>query len=83
MTNASFLWQTMEAEFGPLPDENKWNILRAYRNELLAQSDWSQLGDTPFTAEQKNAWTSYRQTLRDIPQDYTNPNDAMFPEVPA
>jgi hypothetical protein len=81
--NASFLWQSTEAEFGiALPDENKWSLIRNYRNELLAQSDWTQLGDSPFTAEQKDAWTAYRQALRDLPQDYSSPNEVIIPEMP-
>lgn len=80
---ATFLWIGMEADGIPVSDEQKWSLIRGYRNELLSRSDWTQLGDTPFTAEQKDAWTAYRQSLRNIPQDYTNPNLVIFLEVPA
>ena len=79
--NASFLWAIYESDGIQVSDEIKWNFIRLYRNELLTRSDWTQLGDTPFTAEQKDAWTAYRQTLRDLPQDYGNPNDVNFPEA--
>ena len=82
MQSANFLWAGMVAMGLEVPVENKWNLIRSYRSELLARSDWSQLGDAPFTAEEKNAWTAYRQTLRDLPQDFVNPDDVMFPQEP-
>jgi hypothetical protein len=48
---------------------------RLARNALLRCSDWTQLPDSPLTAEQKAAWGSYRQALRDLPAQ------AGFPEV--
>lgn len=81
--SATFLWAGMEAMGQPVTDETKWYLIRSFRTELLARSDWTQIGDAPFTAEEKNAWTTYRQALRDLPQDYGNPNDVMFPEEPA
>jgi hypothetical protein len=44
------------------------NTLRAYRNDLLLRCDWTQLADSPISAEQKEQWKSYRQALRDFPQ---------------
>jgi Phage tail assembly chaperone protein len=35
-----------------------------------------------MTSEEKLAWSAYRQALRDIPQDFDNPEDVVFPEVP-
>ena len=43
------------------------NSIRQDRNDLLAQSDWTQLPDNSLTAEQKNEWVQYRQQLRDLP----------------
>ena len=47
-------------------------------------SDWTQLGDAPLTAEQKTLWQTYRQKLRDIPQDQKNKsaNTVVFPITP-
>jgi hypothetical protein len=82
MISATFLWQ-LATEMGvTIPDDEKWFSIRNYRNELLAKSDWSQLADAPFLAEEKSAWTAYRQALRDVPQDFGNPDDVMFPEQP-
>jgi hypothetical protein len=79
MISASFLW--LGGEDPNPPDENKWNMIRAHRNEILARGDWTQLGDAPLTAEQKEQWTRYRQALRDIPQDYEDPDDCMIPDL--
>ena len=39
---------------------------RATRNKLLADSDWTQMNDSPLTNEAKTAWATYRQELRDM-----------------
>ena len=44
--------------------ENQWFIIRETRNELLVECDWTQLADIP--SETKEAWTIYRQALRNI-----------------
>jgi hypothetical protein len=53
------------------------------RNKLLLESDWTQLPDAVLTPEERAAWQAYRQLLRDIPQDYANPGNVIFPERPA
>jgi hypothetical protein len=82
MINASFLWAGFDPSEPPPSEEYKWILIRNYRNERLSDCDWSQLGDAPFSAEEKNAWTAYRQSLRDIPEDYANAGDVMFPDAP-
>jgi len=41
--------------------------MRAQRNRRLAASDWTQTLDAPLTDEQRAAWATYRQQLRDAP----------------
>lgn len=38
----------------------------AKRNRLLAESDWTQLPDSPLTAFIRGEWSRYRQQLRDM-----------------
>jgi len=57
-----------------------WNIIRAKRDRLLAASDWTQVSDAPVDAA---AWATYRQELRDLPQNYILPDDVEWPEEPA
>lgn len=72
----SFLW------LENTPTENKWNLIRQYRNELLQRCDWTQILDNNLTFDQQTAWNSYRTQLRDIPQNFTNPDDVILPEQP-
>ena len=66
------------------PDQNqKWKLIRAERERLLVACDWIQLQDAVLTDAQRTAWQDYRQTLRNIPQDFTNPDDVTFPSRPA
>ena len=39
---------------------------RATRNTLLSDSDWTQMNDSPLSNEDKTAWATYRQELRDV-----------------
>jgi hypothetical protein len=59
--------------------ENQWFIIRETRNELLAECDWTQLGDIP--TETKSIWSAYRQSLRDITSQ-TNPFSITWPVKP-
>ena len=43
------------------------NILRKQRNDLLAESDWTQTADNALTSDKKTEWETYRQALRDLP----------------
>jgi len=58
----------------------KWRPVREKRNKLLAESDWTQARDINLTNDAD--WITYRESLRSIPQDYTNPNDVIWPTLP-
>jgi hypothetical protein len=49
------------------------------RNQLLRDSDWTQLPDTPGD---KAAWAAYRQQLRDISLQPEYPYQVTWPEAP-
>ena len=49
---------------------------RATRNKLLADSDWTQMNDSPLSNEDKTAWATYRQELRDMSDLASWPNIA-------
>lgn len=61
-----------------------WTKVTLIRNFLLMDSDWTQLGDAPISADEKAKWTTYRQKLRDIPQDQKDnaANAVVFPITP-
>lgn len=58
---------------------------RARRNQLLAESDWTQLPDAraALGAEKAAAWDAYRQALRDVPEQPDFPSTIEWPVAPA
>lgn len=56
--------------------------LRAKRDRLLSESDFTQVADAPLSPAEKQAWAVYRQQLRDLPETITNPADIAWPEPP-
>ena len=55
------------------------NDARQRRNQLLVESDWTQLPDAPINA---NAWASYRQELRDLTNQDGFPWNIDWPDLP-
>ena len=53
-----------------------WSKVVLIRNFLLMDSDWTQLGDAQLTTQQKADWVTYRQKLRDIPQEQSESSAA-------
>jgi len=53
-------------------------LLRAERNQRLANTDWWALSDIIMTNEQ----IKYRQALRDITETYTSLDDVVWPVMP-
>jgi len=57
---------------------------RATRDKLLADTDWTQMNDSPLSNEDKTAWATYRQELRDLSDLDAWPNlaDDDWPVAP-
>jgi len=66
----------------PVPVAELAADIRAKRDALIAESDWTQLADSPFTAAQKAVWASYREALRNIPQQAGFPSTITWPTQP-
>tara|TARA_Y100001963_G_scaffold102744_1_gene141422 strand:- start:217 stop:459 length:243 start_codon:yes stop_codon:yes gene_type:complete len=49
-----------------------WIELIEKRNRKLQASDWTQLPDAPISESKKAEWETYRQALRDIPNNIRN-----------
>lgn len=65
-----------------LGNEPLMEALRSQRNQLLQQCDWTQLADSPLSNESKSAWASYRQALRDLPENCEDPSNPQWPQEP-
>ena len=57
--------------------------IRARRDRLLAATDWAVLPDSPLDAQSLDAVKTYRQALRDVPQQDGFPGTITWPEMPA
>ena len=67
----------------PSPFEKAMKNLRFKRNNLLTESDWIVLPDSPIA--DKTAWQTYRTKLRDITENLTTVEDVetvVFPTKP-
>ena len=53
--------------------------LREQRNRLLAQTDYLALADSTLTDEMR----TYRQALRDLPANTSDPANVVWPTKPA
>jgi hypothetical protein len=82
------LWNTYQAwlDLGNTPEpietvqqrlDRLTSEVRSERNRLLAASDWTQLQDTTVSAD----WQTYRQSLRDIPDQPDFPESIDWPET--
>jgi hypothetical protein len=67
--------KTIEAEQIALA----WNTLKGDRDRLLARTDWTQVPDAPVDHA---AWAVYRQQLRDLPKNTTDPRHPVWPTPP-
>lgn len=50
-----------------------WALLRTIRDNKLLQCDWTQLPNAPLSEEKKQKWEVYRQQLRDLANNITDP----------
>ena len=60
-------------------DEQQAASMRSERSRRLAESDWTQVEDSPVD---KAAWATYRQALRDIPTQAGFPWEVTWPAKP-
>ena len=58
------------------------NAVRAQRDGQLGGSDWTQIGDATLGDHTAEEWRTYRQALKDIPQNYTRVSTVVWPEDP-
>lgn len=68
------------AELHPLI---KWQVIRTARNQDLSASDYAAMPDYPMEESDKSVFLAYRQGLRDIPDQGSDPDAVVWPPVPA
>lgn len=68
-----------EAAYKASKDAEQAKNIRATRDKLLSDCDWTQVEDAPVD---KAAWATYRQALRNVPQQIDFPWDVQWPNKP-
>jgi len=68
-----------EAAYKAMKDAEFATNARSQRDKLLAESDWTQVIDAPVNQE---AWATYRQSLRNVPQQDGFPTTIVWPVKP-
>ena len=59
--------------------EGQAQYIRVERNQLLSESDWTQVADAPVD---QTAWAAYRRALRDITEQAGFPFNVAWPSKP-
>jgi hypothetical protein len=62
-----------------IPIEYVWERLRARRDGLLRVTDFRMVTDAPWDTQ---PWATYRQALRDLPDNTSDPRIAVWPVAP-
>jgi hypothetical protein len=89
-TAAKKLFETFDARAvdNDLTIEQAWtnNIateVRAERNKLMHDTDWTQVADGQLSDSVKAAWVTYRQELRDLSAASGFPHTMAWPTKPS
>jgi len=74
-----YVWDLASESWVP-DDAAAWKNLRTERDRRLSSSDWTQVPDAPVD---QSAWATYRQELRDLPDNTEDPRDVVWPTPPS
>jgi hypothetical protein len=77
-SNETFQW--IDSRTDEQKTLNAELVAKSKRNQLLMESDWTQLPDVPLT--NKDQWATYRQQLRDITEQSGYPFNVIWPDLP-
>jgi len=68
----------VNAKIAELEAAEPMRLLRLERNKLLTETDWWAVSDRTMTDEER----TYRQALRDLPANTTDPANPVWPTKP-
>tara|TARA_R100001163_G_scaffold37656_1_gene28751 strand:- start:2645 stop:3025 length:381 start_codon:yes stop_codon:yes gene_type:complete len=78
-------WDEAKAECQKLIDDYSDNLFAAIRHtrtNLLNQSDWAVVSDSPLSAADIASVKTWRQELRDLPTEDADPDNITVPDCP-
>ena len=67
------------AVYADVANEEGFKNLRYRRDKKISESDWMANSDVTMS----DAWRTYRQALRDLPANTTDPNNPVWPTEPS
>jgi len=73
-------WTVRDKTADEIADEGTG--VRYMRDELLANSDWTQVNDSALDDSTKTSWATYRTALRDISTQAGFPTNITWPTAP-
>ena len=59
-----------------------FSMVRADRDGLLRNTDWTQIADAALGAHTAEEWAAYRQELRDLPAGFSKVSEVVWPDDP-
>ena len=59
-----------------------FTMVRAERDGMLRNTDWTQIADATLGAHTAEEWAAYRQELRDLPAGFSKVAEVVFPDNP-
>ena len=72
----------VDAAAAELVTEDAWNDLRTKRNQLIAATDWEIVKHKELGTTIPAALKTYRQELRDLPANTSDPANPSWPVKP-
>ena len=72
----------IKAELARLKAQQPWNELRAERNRRIAETDWEIVRHKELGTNVPAVLKSYRQELRDLPENTSDPANPAWPTKP-
>lgn len=73
-----FTWEEFKTQLALSKTALDWVDFREQRNKLLAETDWMASSDVTLS----DAWKTYRQALRDLPANTSDPTNPIYPTKP-
>ncbi|NDF49745.1 MAG: hypothetical protein EB116_06610 [Betaproteobacteria bacterium] len=86
IVNIGWTYLPKEDTFLPPPRDilSEWAKIRSLRDSLLVESDMYVAIDRwkTYNQDKQEAFFTYREKLRNIPQDFTDPSRVVWPKKP-
>lgn len=77
-------WETANTALSEEEGNLTLDEFREWRNALLSETDWTILPDSPLSADKQAEWKTYRQKLRDLPANTSEPYRVdLRPDIPS